>query len=58
MMKEERRNHIPVSTFVTTIDDIETRTRIDFFPDMPTGEEQTLESACPGAVWELTGGPA
>jgi endonuclease G len=53
MTKEERRNHVPVSTFATTIDDIEARTNIDFFPDLAPAEEQSLESACPGAEWEL-----
>jgi len=53
MTKEERRNHVSGSTFVTTIDDIEARTNIDFFPDMPAAEEQQLESGCPGADWEL-----
>lgn len=53
MTKQERRRGIPVSTFMTTIDDIESRTNIDFFPDLPPAEEQALESACPGTDWEL-----
>jgi endonuclease G, mitochondrial len=53
MTKEERRNSMPVSTFVTTIDDIESRTGIDFFPDMAVDQEEAPESACPSSDWEL-----
>ena len=32
---------------------VEARTRIDFFPDLPTGEETVLEAQCPGDDWKL-----
>ena len=52
MKKNEGRN-VPIGTFATTIDDIEARTNIDFFPDLPTAQEQALESACAGDDWHL-----
>ncbi len=52
MKKDERRDR-PIGEFSTTIDDIEKRTGIDFFPDLPLAEEQAIESACPGDDWKL-----
>lgn len=55
MKKDERRNR-PIGEFSTTIDDIETRTGIDFFPDLTPIKEQALESACPSDDWQLDRG--
>jgi hypothetical protein len=53
VMPKDERDAEPIATFSTTIDDIEARTGIDFFPDLAPAEEQALESACPGDDWML-----
>jgi endonuclease G len=51
-MEQRRINREPLSDFVTTIDDIEARTGIDFLPDLPDDEENVLESSEPDDDWD------
>ena len=53
IMKKDERREVPIGTFSTTIDDIEARTGIDFFPDLPPAQELAMEAACPNDDWML-----
>ena len=43
----KRADHGDFSAFATTVDDVEERTGIDFFPEFPSNIEGALESATP-----------
>jgi len=43
----------PLSTFALSVDEVESRTGLDFFSAIPDDEEQTLESSYDFSVWEV-----
>ncbi|WP_239650021.1 DNA/RNA non-specific endonuclease [Methylocucumis oryzae] len=43
----------PLSQFVTTIDDVEAQTGLDFFAELPDSQEKALESSHDQAAWHL-----
>ena len=43
----------PLSQFLTTVDEVERRTGLDFFPELPDAQEEALESARATAGWRL-----
>lgn len=49
-----KETDIPLSGFVTTIDEIEELTGIDFFPGLPDDIEEKLESRARIDDWEMT----
>lgn len=51
VMSQQERSDKPIETFTTTVDDIEARTGIDFFADLPGLTEAALESHCPENAW-------
>ncbi len=55
VMPQRRINEEHLSDFVTTIDDIEARTGLDLFPDLPDNVETAAEAAAPDAtVWNTS----
>ncbi len=53
IMGQEIQNEHPVSDFVTTVDNIELLTDIDFFTSLTDSIENTMESSQPSAEWGL-----
>ena len=53
VMGQNVQNDHPVSDFVTTVDNVETLTGIDFFPELPNQIENTMESSQPSTDWGL-----
>lgn len=53
VMSQEVRGERPLAPFVTTIDDVEAATALDFFSDLPDALEAALEAAKPDARWGL-----
>ena len=43
----------PLSYFAVTVDEVEERTGIDFFPALPDDIEDTVESQCDASLWAL-----
>jgi endonuclease G len=55
VMRNERTEESPISDYVTTVDDIEARTHIDFFHELADNIEQAMEAdATPNARWETS----
>lgn len=52
-MKQTDRDAAPIRRFVTTVDDLERRTGIDFFADLPDPVEIAVEAASPAAFWDV-----
>lgn len=53
IMSQQERSAKPIGAFITTIDDIEARTGINFFAGLPKAEEQAVESRCASEAWRL-----
>jgi endonuclease G len=54
VMPNSRTEEGPISDYRTTVDDIEARTHIDFFRNLPDNVEQAMESdTTPHAQWEI-----
>ncbi len=43
--------------YAMSIDSLESQTGIDFFQDLPDGQEASIEAACDPAAWGLSGKP-
>ena len=50
-MGQDVQNNHPVSNFVTTVDDVETLTGIDFFSELPNQIENAMESSPQSPDW-------
>jgi len=53
VMAQTVRGTAPVRDFITTVDDVEARTGLDFFRDLPNSLESALEAELPDGDWEL-----
>lgn len=53
IMGQDVQDEHPVSDFVTTVDNVETLTGIDFFTELPDTIEDAMESSPPSAAWGL-----
>jgi endonuclease G len=54
VMRQDGDGASTLGAVVTTIDDIEERTGLDLFPDLPSDQEADLESQCPATDWNLS----
>ena len=50
---ENKAGHKPLSTYALTVDEVETRTGLDFFPALPDDVESRTESTFGLSVWNL-----
>ncbi len=53
IMTQQTKDIHPLSSFVTTVRDIETQTNLDFFAPLPDDVENTLETSLPDARWQI-----
>ena len=50
---ENKAGHKPLSTYALTVDEVETRTGLDFFHALPDDVESRTESTFGLSVWNL-----
>jgi endonuclease G len=50
---ENKAGHKALSTYVVTVDEVESRTGLDFFPALPDEIESRVESTYTLPVWNL-----
>ena len=43
--------HEPLDSFLTSVRQVEQKTRLDFFPDLPRQEQDSLETSAASAIW-------